>query len=104
MTIQFNTDKNITVHETFGEQLNEQLNDELSRFDEYLTRVEVYLSDENGNKDALNDKKCTLEARLKGRNPIVVSDQDDTYELAVTGAIEKLISSLETVIGKLQNH
>ena len=104
MTIQFDTDKNITVHELFGEQLNEQLTDELSRVDEFITRVEVHLSDENGNKNAINDKKCVLEARLKGRQPIAVSEIADNYELAVSGAIDKLKSTLDTILGKMKNH
>lgn len=35
----------------------------LDRFGERLTRVEVFLSDENGSKTHGDDKKCVLEAR-----------------------------------------
>ena len=104
MTIQINTDKNLSVHETFEAQLDDLLSDELSRFSEHITRLEVHLSDENGNKKAPNDKRCMIEARIEGRQPIAVTDRANDYELAVTGAIEKLKASLDTIVGKLNQH
>ena len=104
MTIQINTDNNLNVHEAFGNKLEELLSEELSRFSEHITRLEVHLSDENGSKNALNDKKCLLEARLEGRQPIAVTANANDYELAVSGAIEKLKALLNTIEGKLRNH
>lgn len=104
MTIQLNADNNLVIHEAFGAKLNDLLSDELIRFKEYISRIEVHLSDENGNKDGLNDKRCLLEARLKGRQPIAVTDLADTHELAVSGAIDKLKTSLDTITGRMKNH
>ena len=104
MTIQINTDNNLSVHEAFGKQLDDLLNDGLKRFSEHITRLEVHLSDDNGSKVGMNDKRCLLEARLEGRQPIVASQVANNYEQAVHGAIEKLKSSLDTIIGKLRNH
>lgn len=104
MTIQINTDNNVSVHENFGKQLHGLLSEELSRFSEFITRLEVHLSDENGNKDGQNDKRCLLEARIEKRQPIAVTDRAENYELAVSGAIEKLKASLETIVGKSKNY
>ena len=104
MTIQINTDKNLSVHEEYDNQLEALLTEELSRFDEHITRLELHLSDENGNKESQDDKKCLLEARLKGRQPIAVSALGNTYDQAVDSAIDKLKNSLETIIGRLRNH
>ena len=52
--------------------------------------MEVHLSDMNGHKDGLNDKRCLLEARVEGRPPIAVTAEEDSYELSVSAAIEKL--------------
>lgn len=104
MTIQINTDKNVSVHEAYDNQLEALLTDELSRFDEHITRLEVHLSDENGNKDSQDDKKCLIEARLKGRQPIAVSALANTYDQSVNSAIDKLKTSLNTIIGRLKNH
>jgi ribosome-associated translation inhibitor RaiA len=104
MTIQINTDKNLSVHEAFEAQLDGLLSKELSRFSEHITRLEVHLSDENGNKQGLDDKKCMIEARLEGRQPIAVTERANDYERAVSGAIEKLKASLDTIVGKLRHH
>ena len=104
MTIQINTDNNLSVHEAFGNKLDDLLTEELNRFSDYITRLEVHLSDENGSKHGINDKKCLLEARLAGRQPIVVTEEGNDYELAVHGAIRKLKTSLDTIVGKSKNH
>jgi len=104
MTIQINTDHNVTVHEAFESQLDAMLTDELSRFSEHITRLEVHLSDENGSKQGQNDKRCMIEARLEGRQPIAVTANANDYELAVNGAVEKLKASLDKIEGKLKNH
>ena len=104
MTIQINTDKNVSVHEAFEAKLDGLLSEELSRFSEHITRLEVHLSDENGNKQGPNDKRCMIEARLEGRQPIAVTDRANDYELAVSGAIEKLKALLETIVGKLKHY
>ncbi|MEO6540840.1 MAG: HPF/RaiA family ribosome-associated protein [Ferruginibacter sp.] len=104
MTIQFNSDNNLTVHEEFREKLKSTLSEELNRFSEHITRLEVYLSDENGSKFGPNDKKCLLEARVEGRPPIAVSAGAGNYELAVDNAVDKLKSSLNTVFGRQGKH
>ena len=104
MTIQLNADKNLNIHESFGEKLNELLSMGLSRFSEHITRLEVHLSDENGGKDGLNDKRCLLEARLEGRKPIAVTADEHTYEQSVKAAIEKLKAKLDTIIGRIREH
>ncbi|MDP2069082.1 MAG: HPF/RaiA family ribosome-associated protein [Lutibacter sp.] len=104
MTIQINSDSNLTVHKEFRTQLQTQITEDLSRFSEHITRLEVHLSDENGHKDALNDKRCLVEARLEGMKPIAVTNIANNHEQAVDGAIDKLITTLETKFGRLNNH
>lgn len=104
MKIQLNTDKNLSVHEAFAAKLENLLTEQLSRFSEHITRLEVHLSDENGPKDGINDKKCLLEARLRGRQPIAVTEVAGTHEQTVNGAINKLKASLDTIIGRRREH
>lgn len=104
MIIQFNTDSNIAGSEKLNDYFETTLSDALSRFSDQITRLEVHLTDENSNKEGLNDKRCMLEARLEGMQPIAVSNNGDTIEKAVKGAVDKLKSSLDTVIGRMRNH
>ena len=103
MTIQINTDKNIEGGEKLTDYLTSVLKDELGRYDT-ITRIELHLSDENGSKTGQADKRCLLEARLEGKQPIAVTNTADTNEQAVSGAIDKLKHSLQTMLGKMKNH
>ena len=104
MIIQFSTDKNISGSEKFNSYFSTLIEEALVRFNEKLTRVEVHLSDENGGKEGPGDKRCLIEARIEGRQPIAVSNLADTHEKAVEGAIDKLKASLKTIIDKMNNH
>ena len=104
MIIQLNADKNLTIHAEYEGQIKEKLTTALSRFTDYISRIEVHLSDENGSKSGQNDKKCVLEARLEGRPAVIGTSFDQTYDLAINGALEKLKHALTTVDSKLKAH
>ncbi|CAM3483327.1 HPF/RaiA family ribosome-associated protein [Aequorivita lipolytica] len=104
MTIQINTDKTISGEKRNEDFFTSQIEEALQRFESHITRVEVHLKDENGKKDGFNDISCLLEARLEGRQPIVVTNQADTVDLALTGAIDKMKTAVESIIGKMEKH
>lgn len=104
MTIQFNTDKTISGDENNEDYFIAMIAEKLKRFQSHLTRIEVHLSDQNGKKEGLNDIVCLLEARIKGKQPIAVSCQENNVESAISGAIEKLKASLETILGRMKNY
>ncbi|MDM8159600.1 HPF/RaiA family ribosome-associated protein [Labilibaculum sp. K2S] len=104
MKIQFNTDNNISLGEEQIDYFTSLISEEISRFSPQISRLEIHLSDEDGSKDGLNDKRCLIEARLEGMKPIAVSEHANTPEQSIFGAIEKLKTSLETLTGRLKNH
>jgi ribosome-associated translation inhibitor RaiA len=104
MQIQFNTDKNVTGSENLIASSTSIISEELSRFSAQITRLEIHLSDEDGNKDGLNDKRCMVEARLAGMKPIAVTDHANTIEQAISGAIDKLKTSLENITGRMKEY
>lgn len=104
MIILFNTDNNIALGEKRSAPLIALLTKGLSRFSNQITRLEVHLSEEDGNKEGLSDKRCLLEARLEGLPPIAVSNHANTHEQAVTGAMDKLKTTLDKTLGRLRNH
>lgn len=104
MTIQFNTANNINGSETLNARLSAVIAEKLSRFSDQITRIEAHLTDTNGSKEGSNDKKCVLEARLEGLQPIAVTNLADNYDDAVTGATTKLKAAMDSAIGKLRSH
>lgn len=99
MQVQVNTDKNIQG-EDLAERVRTMVSDALDRFSDRVTRVEVHLSDENSHKAGDDDKRCLLEARPAGLQPIAVSHQADTLPQAIDGALDKLKRALESALGK----
>lgn len=104
MTIQINTDKTLTGEKRSSDFFTSQIAEALQRFESHITRIEVHLKDENGKKDGFNNISCLLEARLEGRQPIAITNQADTIDLAVIGAIDKIKTAIETILGRIQKH
>ena len=104
MTIQINTDKTLTGEKRSIDFFTSQIAEALQRFESHITRIEVHLKDENGKKDGFNDVSCLIEARLEGRQPIAITNQANTIDLAVSGAIDKIKTAIETILGRIQKH
>ena len=102
MQIQVNSDNHIESSIRLEEWVRTTIESTLERYEEDLTRVEVYLKDENGDKPGPHDLSCRLEARPKGHQPLSVAHKADTLEQAIDGAAVKLEHALEHLFGKLQ--
>jgi ribosome-associated translation inhibitor RaiA len=103
MKVLINTDHNIGGHEVLAAQVSGVVKNALSRLSDHITRVEVHLSDDNGDKSGNNNKRCVMEARLEGRQPIAVTDQAATLDQAVDGAANKLTRLIEHTLGRLHD-
>ena len=103
MEIIINTDSNIEGTEEMRTRLGVTIATALDRFSKHLTRIEVKLSDEDGDKNSENDKRCVLEARLKGMQPLVVTGSGHSVDNAVDAAIGKMRSSLDSMKGRLKD-
>jgi len=84
------------------EWVSAEVMDRLEHFDELLTRVVVHISDENAHKSGGDDKRCQIEARPKGHQPISVTHKADAMGLAIDGAAEKMRHALEHLTGRLE--
>lgn len=104
MLVEVNTDKNIKNSERLIDYCKSLVAAELARFAEHITRVEIYLSDENAEKGGENDKRCLIEAKLKGKGPAAVKNTAANIDDAISGAIDKITKMLETSIDKMRNH
>lgn len=104
MQIQVHTDRHIQSDERLAEFIRDTLQTKLSRFVDNLTRIEVHLSDENGHQKADgNDKRCLLEARFEGLDPVAITEHAATVGQAITGAADKMQRKLSSVVGRLRD-
>ncbi len=102
MQVQVNSNHisgSVELHEWVGATVEERL----ERFDDFLTRVEVHISDENAHKAGADDKRCQIEARPKGQQALSVTHKAESLQLAVDGACEKMLHALQHLTGKLDS-
>jgi ribosome-associated translation inhibitor RaiA len=102
MQIQVNSDNHIDSTSRLEEWVRTTVESTLERYEENLTRVEVHLRDENGDKPGPHDMRCQMEARPKGHQPISVTHKANSLDQAVDGAAIKLNHALEHMFGKLR--
>lgn len=104
MQIQVNTDNHIKGSTALTHQVEAVVEGALARFSEWITRVEVHLSDENGGaKTGTGSLRCVMEARLASRQPVGVSHQAASIGQACGGAAGKLERMLESTLGRLND-
>jgi ribosome-associated translation inhibitor RaiA len=104
MQIQINSDHTITTSEPFSNFARQLIENTLHNHKSQITRIEVHMSDENGEKSGADDKRCVLEARLAGRKPTAVTEYADTLEGAISGAADKLKHALIKILDKEHDH
>jgi ribosome-associated translation inhibitor RaiA len=103
MQIQINSDKNISMHTKLSGLIESDLHRILNRYENQLTRVEVHLSDENGDKSGPQDKRCVLEARPRHYQTLTVTNSATDVQIAASGAANKMLRLLETTFGRLSD-
>lgn len=104
MQVQIYSDHNIHGHQELLAQVSGTVDRTLKQFSDHLTRVDIHLSDQNSDKkDGHNAMRCMMEARIEGRRPIAVIHKAATLDQAVDGAAQKLVSSVERILGRLRD-
>ncbi len=104
MKIQVNSDSSIQVDRRVIEFVETHVSSALQRFEERLTRAEVHLSDRNTAKGGADDKRCLLEVRPAGQDPIAVEVMAASTDLAVRGATQKMQRLLDSHFVRLAAH
>ena len=101
MQVLINSDNQVDLREDLVQRWQGDIAESLKRFDNWITRVEVHLTDENSHtKGGLNDIRCLLEARPADRQPVSVEVRGATAELALADGIDTLSRRLGTILDK----
>ena len=101
MKVLVNTDKHIEGSERLQNYIDEKMGHALKHFADRLTRIEIHLSDQNGDKPGADDIQCRVEVRPKGLQPVTVTARNANLDLSIADAIEKMKAALTTAFGKL---
>jgi ribosome-associated translation inhibitor RaiA len=104
MQVQVHTDNHIEGRDELTRDVTTAVEQSLGRFADRLTRVEVHLKDTNSQKGGADDKHCTVEVRPAGRDPVAATHAAATLDQAVDGAVKKVRTVLDRVLGKETDH
>ena len=91
MQVIINSDNQVDLNEATIQHCQEEVTTLLQRFSDWITRVEVHLTDENSNsKGGIDDIRCLLEARPAGKQPVSIEVRGASVEDALTEGIQTL--------------
>lgn len=100
MQIQFNSDSSIEGRDSLFAGIKPDVESVLSHFASHITRVEIHVSDVNGDKKSDNDIHAVVEVRREGKQPNAASNTATNPRLAIVGAAEKVKRMLESDLGR----
>lgn len=103
MQVQVNTDDHIQGGESLAQWVKDEAGTRLARFKDHITRLEVFLTDLDGAKSGVDDKRCRLEARVASRQPVTVTADADKMPAALIAAVEKLARALDADLGRVKD-
>ena len=88
-----------SLPDSLVEFMENGVTDGLATYAARLTRVEIHVKDLNAQKGGI-DKRCVIEARPKGLDPVAADHEGAEFVDAFRGALEKLQHVLEHRFGK----
>lgn len=104
MQVQVHTDATIQGGESLEAWATEEINTKLARLKEHVVRVEVFLTGVEAMKTTgAPGKKCVLETRANGRQPLAVNAEAEKVNDAFNAALEKLRRAVEADLDKLRD-
>jgi len=103
MHFQVRTDNRIENSEGLTDRIRDEVESALApRLKDRIRRVEIYLQDMNSQKGGV-DTRCSIEVSLAGHQPVAVSDLGTSVDVAVSGAVDKVVRALEHMVGRLED-
>ena len=104
MQVQVHTDATIQGGDSLETWVQNEVDTKLSRLKEHVVRVEVFLTSVDALKEGGGPgKKCVLETRANGRQPVAVNAEAEKVRDAFNLALEKLRRAVESDLGKLRD-
>jgi ribosome-associated translation inhibitor RaiA len=104
MQVLLNTDSHIEGNSRLASHVEQLVQNALDRFGNRIMRVVVTLTDRNSDKKSgAHDKRCVMEARLAGLQPVSVTSAEESVDLALDTAIAKLEKTVAKTFDKLSD-
>ena len=96
-----NSDNQVDLNEDSIEHWRSEITTSLERFNDWITRVEVHVTDENSkSKEGTDDIRCLIEARPANKQPVSVEVRGSSAEHAISDGIKTMQRRLSAMVDK----
>lgn len=104
MQVIINSGNHVDVNQDAVQQWQSEILASLDRFSDWITRVEVHLTDENSQaKGGPDDIRCLMEARPASQQPVSIEVRAASVEQAIQDGTNTLERRLNTMMDKVRN-
>jgi hypothetical protein len=101
MQVIINSDNQIDFNQPSIEHWQNEIAASLQRFSDWVTRVEVHLTDENSDsKKGSDDIRCLMEARPANRQPVSIEIRAASVEEALSEGAKTMKRRLGAIVDK----
>lgn len=90
--------------DALGEHIERQIEHALRHHESRFTRVDVHVHDDKAGRDGAADKRCVIEVRPAGADPLAVNDHGDDFYSTATLAAKKLERAVQNFVERLRTH
>jgi ribosomal subunit interface protein len=104
MQVQITTDNHVEGGQGLTDHVEAKVENAFVKYADRLTRVIVHFTDENSHKNNGNDKKCSIEVRPAGHQPLAATNLAGSVHEALDGAVTKIEHMLEHTFGRMDHH
>lgn len=104
MQVIINSNNHIDLTEHSIQQWQAEITASLQRFSDWITRVEVHLTDENSSvKGGSDDIRCLMEARPASQQPVSIEVRAASVDRAILEGTNTLKRRLATMVEKARS-
>ena len=82
------------------ERVSEHVSSALAEVADHITYAEVHFSDDQVATEGSMELRCLIEARLRGRQPMLVIHQAGSVDSAVAGALKSLRKVIDSAFAR----
>jgi len=98
MQIQINHSPSLQSSEALAAHINDRIEHAMRHHAQRFSRIEVHLHDDNAGKHGEKPKRCVMEARPEGFDPITVEESSDDLYKAISETAKKLERAAQTFV------
>lgn len=94
----------IEKSDALGEHIETHLQRALRHYEDRFLRVDVHIHDDKAGRHGSDDKRCVIEGRPSGGEPLAVEHHGDDFYATATEAVKKFERAVHHFVERQREH